>query len=104
MVYPRSLGSGLLLESEFLLSAAEDELARQNKDALAFEWNEGFESRQGEIDLLQERTQSLEVENRSLRRMLMQKSPSPTGTLTPPVAQQAKDRLLQERMGALLGL
>ena len=100
----RSLGSGLLLESEFLLSAAEDERARQNKDALAFEWNEGFESRRGEINALQERYRALEFENRTLRKLFVQPAtPSPQET-TQGAVQQAPARPLEERMGALLGL
>lgn len=44
----RSLGWGLLLETEYPFSAAENARARENEDALALEWNEVFESRQGQ--------------------------------------------------------
>ena len=100
----RSLGSGLLLESEFLLSAAEDERARQNKDALAFEWNEGFESRQGEINALQERYRALEFENKTLRKLFTQPASNPPQEASQTAVQQAHARPLEERMGALLGL
>lgn len=100
----RSLGSGLLLESEFLLSAAEDERARQNKDALAFEWNEGFESRQGEINALQERYRALEFENNTLRRLFAKPAIPASQEASQTAVQQAPARPLEERMGALLGL
>jgi len=100
----RSLGSGLLLESEFLLSAAEDERARQNKDALAVEWNEGFESRQGEINALQERYRALEFENKTLRKLFTQPALTPSQEASQGSVQQAPARPLEERMGVLLGL
>ena len=100
----RSLGSGLLLESEFLLSAAEDERARQNKDALAFEWNEGFESRRGEINALQERYRALEFENNTLRRLFAKPAIPASQEASQTAVQQAPARPLEERMGALLGL
>lgn len=100
----RSLGSGLLLESEFLLSAAEDERARQNKDALAVEWNEGFESRQGEINALQERYRALEFENKTLRKLFTQPAITPSQEASQGSVQQAPARPLEERMGVLLGL
>ena len=99
----RSLGSGLLLESEFLLSAAEDERARQNKDALAFEWNEGFESRQGEINALQERYRALEFENKTLRKLFTQPATTPPQEASQSAVPPAPARPLQERIGALLG-
>lgn len=100
----RSMGSGLLLESEFLLSAAEDEHARQNKDALAFEWNEGFESRQGEINALQERYRALEFENNTLRRLFAKPAIPASQEASQTTVQQAPARPLEERMGVLLGL
>lgn len=100
----RSLGSGLLLESEFLLSATDDALARKNDDALALEWNEGFESRQGEIDAMQERYRALEFENKTLRKLVTQPAVSPSHEAPRPAAQQEAARPLEERMGALLGL
>ncbi|RAR49525.1 UNVERIFIED_CONTAM: hypothetical protein C7454_1252 [Acidovorax defluvii] len=97
----RSLGSGLLLESEFMLSAAEDARARQNEDALAYQWNEGFESRQSEVDALQDRYRALEYENQTLRRLLLQPTPQEKQL---PTSQPAPTKPLQERMGALLGV
>ena len=101
----RSLGSGLLLESEFLLSAAEDARARKNEVALALEWNQGYESRQAEIEILQERYQTLEQENLTLRRLVL--NPSPQAT-SPPEVLQEKSTLsampLEARMGMLLGM
>ena len=98
----RSLGSGLLLESEFLLSAAEASFAQKNETARGLDWNEGFESRQSEIDALQARFRSLEAENEALKRLnqLTAKNlniPIQEGSAVKTVA------LLHERMGALFG-
>lgn len=97
----RSLGTGLLMESESILSAAEDARARQNEDALAYQWNEGFESRQSEVDALQDRYRALEYENQTLRRLLLQPTPQEKQL---PTSQPAPTKPLQERMGALLGV
>jgi len=86
------------------LSAAEDERARQNKDALAVEWNEGFESRQGEINALQERYRALEFENKTLRKLFTQPALTPSQEASQGSVQQAPARPLEERMGVLLGL
>ena len=101
----RSLGSGLLLESESILSAAEDARARQNEGALAYEWNEGFESRQGEIDALQDSYRALEFENQTLRRMLLQPNQNTLTTKDPQqTANKTPEKPLHERMGKILGL
>lgn len=101
----RSLGSGLLLESEFLLSAAEDAGARKNEVALALEWNQGYESRNAEVEILHERYRALEQENLTLRRLVLNPPPQPQSL--PGVLQEKSvptPMPLEARMGSLLGL
>ena len=101
----RSLGSGLLLESEYLLSAAEDARARKSEAALALEWHEGYESRQAEIEILQERYQALEQENLTLRRLVLNPSHQPTSPSEVLQENSAPSAMpLEARMGTLLGL
>lgn len=101
----RSLGADLLFETEVLLSAAEAARARKHQDALTYEWNEGFEARQGEIDALEERYRALEQENQTLRRVFLQSKQNPVAAEhLEPAARTIPAKSLQERMGALLGL
>lgn len=97
----RSFGADLLMELEVLLAAADAAGAEANQNALAYEWNEGFEARQAEINVLEDRHRALEHENQTLRRMLMNQETPPAQSTPLPTA---PTRPLEERMGALLGL
>lgn len=95
--------SDLLFESDTLLGAAQHSYRKTSEMAATEAWNEGFEARQQEINVLESRNQHLEMQARQMQRNLEALESGPIGASGHQL-QPSPAKPLHERMGALLGL